>query len=570
METSGMQNIVNLAVYAGVIIAVLFIIGFSLSRMYRKSTNDKSLVKTGLGGEKVITSGGTLLIPGFQELRYVNMRTLRMRVERREGEALITQDFMRVDVSADFYVRVKSDAESISKAAQALGDRLDDPDLVRELMESKYVGALRSAASTMSMAELHQNRAAFILAVQDAISEELSQNGLELESVSLTSFDQTKLEYFDENNAFDADGKARLAETIESRKKRTNEIEQENRIAIEKRNLQADRESLDIAQSKREAEIEQRRIIETREAEQKAAIATSREENSSLELVAELKKERAIEAEAIDKKLAIEKREIEKQRDIEVSQQERMIIVAEKSQKESAARALAAEAEETAVIREEAVKTAQEVAGAERQKSIDVIDAKRLAEREAVGITVAAEATKKAAQDEADARLIVARADADAVSVKAEADKKAFAVEAEGRLALNRADNELSPEQVQLRIKLALIEALPKVVAEAVEPLKNIEGIKILQGYNGSTGSHGNGSGGSNDAMGNLTNAALAYKAQSPLLASLLDEIGLTSVEDIVSGKSMGDLVSEGDLKAEVESTSKSDVEEILPQFKED
>lgn len=113
-------------------------------------------------------------------------------------------------------------------------------------MESKFVGALRSAAASMSMDELHENRADFILVLQNAIADKLAQNGLELESVSLTNFDQTKLEYFDENNAFDAQGRAKLTETIEGRKQRTNEVEQENRIAIEQRNLEAGKDSLAI------------------------------------------------------------------------------------------------------------------------------------------------------------------------------------------------------------------------------------------------------------------------------------------------------------------------------------
>lgn len=544
-----MENLIQYGIMAAVVVLVLFIVGFSMSRMYKKSTKDFALVKTGLGGEKIISSGGTLQIPGFQEIVKINMRTLRIRVERTREDALITDDFMRVDIAADFYVRVAGDEKAIAKAAQALGDRLNDPDQVKELMESKFVGALRSAASSMTMTELHKNRPNFITSVQGAIADELAQNGLELESVSLTSFDQTKLEYFNEDNAFDAEGRAKLAETIEGRKKRTNEVEQENRIAIEQRNLEAEKESLAIEQKKREAEIEQRQAIEVREAEQKAVIAQKRESQARLEREAEIEKEKAIEAAEIDKKLALERKRIEQDRDLEVAEQERQIMVAEKSEAESAARAKAAEAEKERVEKEEAVKTAGEVAGAERQKQIDVIDARRKAEREAVAITVAAEAGKKAAEDEAEAKLTVARADADSIKIRAEADEKAYAVEAEGRRSLNEADNALNDTQVALREKLALLEALPSIVQEAVSPLKNIDGIKILQGYNGvGNGVTNSSSTGSADPMSNLTNAALAYKAQSPLVDTLLSELGLTgNLEDLVSGVALSKLTGEGD-----------------------
>jgi flotillin len=540
-----LSNIIAYAAVAGIFLLVIFIVGFTLSKMYKRSTKDSALVKTGLGGEKVITTGGVMLIPGFQELMRVNMRTLRIRVEKREGEALITEDCMRVDVGADFYVRVASDTGSIAKAAQALGDRLDDPNKVKELMESKFVGALRSAAASMSMDELHKNRPDFILAVQSAIADELAQNGLELESVSLTSFDQTKLEYFDENNAFDAQGRAKLAETIEGRKQRTNEVEQENRIAIEQRNLEASKDSLAIAQQKREAEIAQQQEISVKEAEQKALIAASREEQEQKERQAEIAKNRAVEAAEIEKKLALDKMQINQQRDLEVAEQERQIIIAEKSEAESAARAKAAAAEQDRVVKEEGVVTAGAVAKAERQKQIEVIDARKVAEREAVGITVGAEATKKAAQDDADAKLIVARADADAIIMKAEADEKQYQVDAEGRRILNEADNALNEAQVELRRVLATLEALPNVVSQAVEPLKNIEGIKILQGYGGASTGNSDGTGNSSaDPMSQLTNAALGYKAQAPVVSALLNELGLGgSLEDVVSGSALASLV---------------------------
>jgi len=511
--------ILGYTIAAGVLILMLFIVGFALSRMYKRSTKDSALVKTGLGGEKVITTGGVMLIPGFQELMRVNMRTLRIRVEKREEEALITEDCMRVDVGADFYVRVASDTGSIAKAAQALGDRLDDPYKVKELMESKFVGALRSAAASMSMDELHKNRPDFILAVQNAIADELAQNGLELESVSLTSFDQTKLEYFDENNAFDAQGRAKLAETIEGRKQRTNEVEQENRIAIEQRNLEADKDSLAIGQQKREAEIAQQQEIQVKEAEQKALIAANREEQEEKERRAEIAKNRSVEAAEIEKKLALDKMQINQQRDLEVAEQDRQIIIAEKSEAESAARAKAAAAEQDRVVKEEGVVTAGALARAERQKQIEVIDARKVAEREAVGITVGAEATKKAAQDEADARLIIAKADADAIILKAQADEKQYSVEAEGRRTLNEADNALNESQVELRRVLAMLEALPNVVAQAVEPLKNIDGIKILQGYGNAGVGEADSSASSANPMSQLTNAALGYKAQAPVVS---------------------------------------------------
>ena len=66
---------------------------------------------------------------------------------------------------------------------------------------------------------LHANRADFIQKVQEALMTDLDMNGFQLESVSITHFDQTAFEHFNENNAFDAEGLTVLTRTIEERKK---------------------------------------------------------------------------------------------------------------------------------------------------------------------------------------------------------------------------------------------------------------------------------------------------------------------------------------------------------------
>jgi uncharacterized membrane protein YqiK len=101
-------------------------------------------------------------------------------------------------------------------------------------------------------------------------------------------------------------------------------------------------------------------------------------------------------------------------------------------------------------------------------------------------------------------------------------------VEAEGKRKLNDAVNVLSPEQIAMNVKLELIRALPEIIAASVKPIERIDGIKIIQvdGLN-RTG----GSGSALPANGNLAeqavSAALAYRAQQPLIDSLLNEVGI-------------------------------------------
>lgn len=451
---------------------------------------------------------------------------------------------MRVDVKADFYLRVAPNSEGISMAAQTLGTRTTRVEELKKLMESKFVDVLRAVAAEMTMTEMHEQRADFVQRVQNNVANDLEKNGLELESVSLTGFDQTDLQFFNENNAFDAEGRARLAKIIEEKRKETNDIQQENRIKIEQRNLEAEKESLEIEKSEEEARLIQQQSLEFKRADQKAEIIKQKENKAREEREAEIAKERAIETAEIEKTKDIETREIEKyklieqsriqqQRDIEVSEQEKRIAVAAKSEEESAARARAAEAEKLKVEKEEAVITARQVAEANRRKEIEVIDARKEAERDAVGVTVQAEAEKRAAEDRSSAILIEARASADAKKLQAEADEKVYAVEAAGKQALYEAENVLRDEQIALQKSLAILKALPEIVAQAVKPLENIEGIKILQGY-GTGNQFTAGSEGVQHQGGiaeQVTSAALNYRANAPVVDAMLRELGLVNGE---------------------------------------
>ena len=558
MDSTDLSNLPAMLFLIGAAVIGLIVIGFIFARLYTRATKETAFVRTGLGGEKVIKDGGAIVLPVVHEIIPVNMNTLRIEVEKTQKDALITKDRMRVDVKADFYLRVAPNASGISMAAQTLGTRTTRAEEVKKLMESKFVDVLRAVAAEMTMTEMHEQRADFVQKVQQSVANDLEKNGLELESVSLTGFDQTDLQFFNENNAFDAEGRARLAKIIEEKRKETNDIQQENRIQIEQRNLEAEKLSLNIKRDEEEAKILQEQALAFKRQEQKAEISKQREQKEQEERQAEIAKDKAIAASQIEKDRDIEAREIEKRRAIEeariqqlqqleVAEQNKQIAIANKSEEESAARAKAAEAEKLKVEKEEAVTTARQVAEANRRMEIEVIDARKEAEREAVNITVEAEAKREAAINTSEAILTEAKASADAKKLQAEADEKVFAVEAAGKKALYDAENTLKEEQIDLQRSLALLKVLPEIIASAVKPLENIDGIKILQGYN--AGGLG-GVGGDHAANGGLsdqvTRAALNYRANAPLVDSLLREVGLVdkengTLEDLLHGNAIID-----------------------------
>lgn len=553
-----MDNLLSVTFYAGCILVGLLVVGMIFARLYTRASKERSFVRTGLGGQKVIMNGGAIVLPVLHEIIPVNMNTLRLAVSRKEQAALITKDRMRVDVLAEFYLRVKPDTDAIANAAQTLGVRTLDPDALKEMIEGKFVDALRSVAAEMEMAELHEQRSQFVQKVQQVVSEDLLKNGLELESVSLTGLDQTPREFFSQDNVFDAEGLARMTRSIEARRKEVNEIEQETRVLIEQKNLEAERQRLEIERETRYAKMEQEREIATREADQQAEIAKERadKERSAKQAeieaqreidqskiaadqatrLLEIEKERRLQEQEIERERQLAERQIQKQKSLEISEQERAIAVAEKSKEQSLADKLANEARSDAVRAEEKVTTAKQVEVAEREKAIELIEAQKEAERQATGVKISAEAEKMAAEDKAEALRLQAHAEADAIRIKVEADREKYAVDAEGQRLMNEALNSLSDAQITLKRVLSLHEALPGIVRESVKPLENIEGMKIIS-IDGLSqmGSDRSGSGIlDKDSSANeqslpeaLVNSALKHRAMAPLVDSLLKEAGV-------------------------------------------
>ncbi|MEX0319177.1 MAG: flotillin family protein [Ruegeria sp.] len=530
-----------LAVSVVSFLAVLLLIGLILGRLYRRATREISLVKTGAGGKRVIMDGGTIIVPLLHEVSPVNMKTLRLEVQRNGDAALITQDRMRVDVGVEFYVSVMATEEGIARAAQTLGDRTFDVEQLREMIEGKLVDGLRAVAAQMTMDGLHENRADFVQEVQNAVSEDLLKNGLSLESVSLTALDQTPFEALDENNAFNAVGMRKLAEVIATSKKERAQIDADAEVEVRRAAMEAERQKLLIEQDEAKARIQQAQEVETMKAAQEAEIAARTEDSMRETERARIAREEAIRAAEIERERKIRDAEISKERELEVAEQERQIIIAQKSEEESRARASADLARAEATKATEAVVTAREVAEAERLKEIALIEATREAERQATALRLAAQAEKEAAADRAEARREEAQAEADALNIRAEAKKNDMLAEAEGKRAIVEADNALSPEQIRMKVDLARIETMPAIITEMVKPAEKIDSIKIHQ-VSGIGAPAGGGAANSDKPVVNQAlDSIMGMAVQMPALKKLGEELGL-SMEQGVGGLANGAL----------------------------
>jgi len=618
---------------------------YLLHWLYRRSSKEVSFVRTGLRGEKVVISGGAFVLPIIHNITSVGMRTLRIEVKRGGDKSFITKNRMRVEIVAEFYVRVTPSKEAVSIAAGTLGKRTMEPERLRDLVQGRFVDALGIVAAQMSMEEIQEKRGEYIKAVKGIVAESLGSTGLELEAVSLTSVDQAGLEVFDPSNAFDAEGLTQLTEQIEAGKKKRNDIEQDTAIRIRSKNLEAEQRSLEIDQERefsrllQEREIAKQRDKETTE----MAVETARQERLAEEAriqsaedvekariqqqdtieverslreheltlqieerkklrneierqteidikeknleaeirTLEIKKEnefarlkqeeeissqrakqkaevlkvesdRYVEAEQAQikaqeevKKLEIEQQriieitriendqqaqasEIQKRKNLEIEEKNRELEVIAKTVEVLNAVESKEQARAEVVVAEEQVLSAQEVEIAERNKKLQLINAEKEGESEAIQITTLARAEKEAAQEKEQAEKHTSLA-----------NKLRYEIDAAGKLMLNEAENARSDESRQSDLRMELARNLDSIIREAVKPMENIDDIKIYElngmpGFNSNSanpdfvGPNPNGGGGLPE---NVVNAAMRYRAQVPFIDHLLDEIGMSPNE---------------------------------------
>ncbi|MGB1311790.1 MAG: flotillin family protein [Leucothrix sp.] len=489
---------VNTLIILGFIVVLILVVGAAFVAFYTRATKETAFVRTGFGGEKVFINNGGFVFPVLHEKIDVNMKTLKIVISRANDQSLRTKDRIRININSEFFLRVEPTPESISKAAQTLGGKTLEPEALKDQVEGRCDDALRRAAVLMNMEELNDNRSEFGTNVEEGVKVDLEKMGLMLESVALTQLNQTDLEFFNVENAFDAQGRTYVLQKIADNEKQQNAVQNAKVVAIKEADLAAHNRQLDLEKAEAIADQEQAMVIAERK----------------------LQTDRQIEQARI-------------QTEIELEEAKRAQAIALAAAQKAAAEAWidTDEVKAEAAAKQEEITTAKDRAQAERNRIIEVISAEKEAERQKI--------------------FAIASADADVR--EAEASRVRWEVEAEGKTKVNAAANTLSKEQVNMQIKTSIVHQLPDIIRQSVKPMKNIEGIKIMQvdgfsnvigrggaagGGSGAASTSGSSGGGGGSLADQVVDSALRYRAQAPMVESLLNEVGLNggSIKELAKG----------------------------------
>ena len=522
------------SIAAIVVVAVLVIF---LNKFYRKSSRDVAIIRTGFGGQRVLIAGGCLALPFLHKVDEVNMRTLRVEVRRSSEKSLITEDRMRVDVELEFYVRVQPTVEGVATAAQAMGSKAFTPEGMRNLLEGRFIDAVQSIAASRTMDALHEQRGEFVSTISALLRENLVQNGVLLDSVSLTRLDQTPFAALDENNAFNAVGMRRLAEIIAVNKKKRAEVEADADISVRQTQLEATKQRLLLNQQEEAAQISQRLEIEKIKASSDAAATRAREEALAASEGARIGREQDTRVREIEKQRELRRLEIEAQLSSEVRKADSAIALSAKHAEEARAQAGAEIARIDVMLAQERAQTERERVVADRSHEIAL---KRVAE--------SGEVAQANAATEAAVLLQKAKSESEAITTRADAERARLLAESEGSRAMIAAENSLSEPLLRMKLEKYRLDRIPEILTQMMKPVEKIDSIRIHQvsgfgaSQGGGQGSGAAGSGGNSDGKTPVTqvmDSIMGMALQLPALKSIGEQIGVdfSSAVDISATK---------------------------------
>jgi uncharacterized membrane protein YqiK len=432
-------------IITGIVLTVLSTVLMVITKLYVKTKADEAFVRTGWGGPQAILDGGALVIPVIHQIVRITLRTIKLEVRRTNEDALLTKDKLRADLSGEFFVRVTPDKESILQASRCFGDQMMVQGYVKGLVEDKLVSALRSVAATKTLEELNTDRESFMKEVTENVEKDLKENGLTLETATISQLDQTDQTYLKAGNVFDAQGLRKIAEITQSQMTEKNQLERAGEQARKDQDVETRKKVLAMDQDQAEAEARQAaeiakiQALQQQEAQQKAIEAQREVELEGVKKAQALEvADRAKQEAIIAATQQVEVAERAKQQAVEVAERAKQQAIAVAQQEQTAAEAELAKQEALREAERQAIKTVEITKTAERDKAKAVIDAQAKAEREYVDKQRAADAKAYEIEKEAQGRKQAADADAEAVTkkAKADADAKKMAAEAEKALAM--------------------------------------------------------------------------------------------------------------------------------------
>ena len=501
-----------------VILAIVLLMGiWFLQRFYAKASLESALVRTGMGGRRVMTDGGCVVLPIVHQSQRVSMQTNTVTVSRSGREAVLTSDPLRADITMKFELRVASDTDNIATAAQAFGNRIArGGEVFEDALAGPLANAIQTAAASRDLNNIHLERAEFTQEVARVASEHAGRLGLELVTAALVSIDQSDFSGRDENNTFNARGMRRLAEMVAEEREARIQVETSTEVAVREHRLAQHQRQMELLRAERETEIAQQEHLTKLEAEAESRALQAHSEARHASETSRIQQEQETEAAKVTSDEALRKVEMRALLELEEARIANGIKLSQSRTKEAKAQAEEEEARAQVILAAENVQAQKERAVTMREKEIEKLKQDRDIELEDARV-----------KSDVNTLLAKAQADASARTASAHAEQSAMEAEAAGRVALNSAENTLSDAVIRMRLEERKLDKMPEIMTQMMKPVEKIDSIRINQisGPGGGAGSPGGD--GVDSAFGAAMDQILGMAVRLPAMKQMGEEIGM-------------------------------------------
>ena len=431
----------------GVGIVFLLIVGFFVlfNAFYIKVPQGTALIVNDMSSTPKVHFTGALVYPVIYKKEFMKISLLTLEVDRRGKDGLICQDNLRADITVAFYLRVNETQQDVLKVAKAIGvDRASDRTAVNELFNAKFSEALKTVGKKFEFVSLFEERQNFRDRIIEVIGNDL--NGYVLEDVAIDYLEQTPRTSLDPTNILDSQGIRKITELTATQNVITNELERNEELAIMKKNVETREATLALERQQADAEARQEREIETIRAREQAETVKVQEEERLKAEQARIQTQQDLDIRSENhhrevevaqqnrqRAVVIEVEKVTRARDLEVVAREREVelqrIEKEKALEEERKNIAGVIRERVAVEKtvaqeEERIKEVREVAEADRQKQVQVLNAQAEAEQELVRQVKQAEADETKSRHKAVEMNNLAQAELEAAAKQSEAAKK--------------------------------------------------------------------------------------------------------------------------------------------------
>lgn len=451
---------------------------------YKKCSTDQILVKYGMGGNKVFSGKGTVIIPFFQSYKYMQLTPQNLDIRLNSSSGLVSKDKIKLELEADATFSISKNEDERVVASEKLLSL--QPDEIKDLVTEILTGQVRAIVYEMTLTELLEDRAMLKTKVSESAEIELTKFGLDLMNFNIKKI-------------VDLDG------IIETLGKKASATAQANaKISIAEQTKES---SVKVAEQVKEQEM----IIAQTEAEKVESISKS-----------EILKQQALE-EKESKIVEVNTSENRKRELFVVESNKEIKLKQVESEKEISVKA--EEAQQNILESKKITITKQAEVMLETRRGDEIVSAKVESEKKLVEQSAElqmeekkAENDLKIAEKKAQAKITEAKANAEALKLEAEA----LALK-ESLPILKKAEAEKVLMDVYQSsdnlVQLKMIEKLPELAKYQAEIFKNlkIDSIHVIGGGD-SNGAVGNEIGGT---VNNIIKSIPAFKMANDIAKNI-------------------------------------------------